>query len=84
MPRPKNYDNQSEYNQVWKKQNVDRVPVNLRKDAEINKAVLQKAAAASGQSLAGFIMSAIAYYIPSALGDDWLEKNGNNSGAGGD
>lgn len=84
MPQPKKFETSTDQKRAWASAYVERVPLDVRKDAEINRDVIKKAAAASGQSLAGFIMSAIAYYIPSALGDDWLEKNGNKSGAGGE
>lgn len=68
----------------WARLNTDRLSMSIRKDAWISRSVIQAAATALGVSVTHLVSDALRAYIPSALGDDWLEKNGNNSGAGGD
>lgn len=82
MPQPKKYASDTDRKRAWAA-NVEQVRFDVRKDATINKAVIQKAAKAcrpSGESVAEFISKAIAARILDELGPEWLEENGNTGG----
>jgi len=79
VPRPKKYDSVSDKVQAWQAEKVDRIPLNIRRDAPVNKQVLQEAAEAAGMSLAKFLMEAAVAYILNHdnLGNDWLDEHKN-------
>ena len=77
MPQPRKHESDADRKIKWDADHVDRIPLNVRRDASINKEVIKRAADASGLSTATFIMRAIAKYILDTLGPEWLAENEN-------
>jgi len=85
MGRKRIHESDSARANAWTKEKTSRVLMDVRDDAPINKAVIQKAADTCGMPLARFLAEAVAAYILShdRLGEKWLEENGNHAPATG-
>lgn len=61
-------------NQYKRRHKIEHVQFDVKQDAPLNKAILQKAADAMGMPLAQFLLQASAKLILDNLGKDWLEE----------
>lgn len=73
--REKIYQSQAENVKAYReRRGVEHVQIDVRRDAPLNKAILQKAADALDMPLAQFLLKAAAKLILDNLGEEWLER----------
>lgn len=79
MPRKKIHKSETARTNAYKAAKMDRIVMEIRTAAQVNKQVLQEAAEACGVSLAKFLSEAAVAYILNHdnLGEDWLEEHKN-------
>lgn len=84
MGRKRIHESDTARARAWSEANTSIVKMEVRDDATINKAVMQKAAEDAGMSLTRLLCEAVAAYILNhdKLGEEWLGENGNHKDVG--
>ena len=75
MARPKKYDTTADRVQAWQAQKTDRIVLNIRKDADITKDMLARAAKALGMSLSDLLVTGAEMLILERLGQSWIDES---------